>query len=55
MATMYSAVIDDVHVYETEDKEEFDRNIIMYGDNVTIRTMEIPETKMVDLPLNNND
>lgn len=55
MATMYSAVIDNVHVYETEDKEEFDRNIIMYPSNVTIRTMEIPKTKMVDLPLNTDD
>lgn len=55
MATMYSIVIDDVHVYETEDKEEFDRNIIMYPHNATIKTTEIPETKMVDLPLNNSD
>lgn len=43
MKTLYIAVVNDVEVYQSFDQEEFNRNLILYGDQATAITREVEE------------
>jgi len=55
MKTLYIAVVNDVEVYQSFDQEEFNRNLVMYGDQATTITREVQEGAVVaefNLPIN---